>query len=143
MNGTTIELWTDGSQFKGKTSWAYRIMRNEILIKNDAQLFSCNHVIEAEMMAIIQGLKNIPESINNSPIVVKSDNKTIIDHMRTHRYFRNCNKIDPQIVAEFLSISRKYNIRWVHIYSHSGTINNNRVDSATRKVILKGGQINE
>lgn len=112
-------------------------MRNEILIKNDAQLFSCNHVIEAEMMAIIQGLKNIPESINSSPIVVKSDSKTIIDHMRTHRYLRNCNKIDPLIVAELLFISQKYNIRWVHVYSHSGMTNNNRVDSATRKVILK------
>jgi ribonuclease HI len=131
-----IELWVDGSRFRGKTSWAYRIVRNGVLLKKDAQVFYCKHVIEAEIMAIIQGLKNIPESINRNLIIIKTDNMVIVEHMSKGLCFCNSTKIRKSIIAELVFLSKKFNVRWSHVYSHAGIVDNNRVDSAARKAIL-------
>lgn len=134
---TVIELWTDGSCFKGKYAWAYMIIRNDILIKKDSGLCHCKNNAEAEIIAIINGLINIPESISMNTVSVKCDNKSIVFQMSRGLRFANSPNINKKLIKELGNLSDKYTVSWQHIYSHSGIKYNTKVDSMTRKVILQ------
>lgn len=124
-----IELWTDASGKNNKFGWAYAIHRNDILIDKKYGLCECKNIFEAEIIAVINGIKGMPSSIMEDVISICSDCRVLTDSMRQGKYHNS-------FMVELNELTKDLKVRWIHIPGHSGFSKNQRVDSLARKLVV-------
>lgn len=124
-----IELWTDASGKNNKYGWAYAIHRNDILIDKNYGLCDCENVFEAEIIAVINGIKNMPSSITEDIISICSDCRVLLEGMKREKYYNS-------LMLELKELTKNLKVRWIYIPGHSGISKNQRVDSLARKLIV-------
>ena len=129
----SIIIYTDGSAKGNPGRGGYGIVmlsgkhRKEV---SEGFLLTTNN--RMELLAVIVGLENIKKT--GSDIVVYSDSKYVVDAVEKGWLFNWQKKSfkgkkNPDLWARFLSVYKKYSVRFVWVKGHNNNVENERCDS--------------
>ena len=127
-----LNIYTDGSQRDGKTSCAFYI--SEFKVKHSFRLSDNTPVYTAELVAILEALRWLEDSLPNR-VVIFSDSKSAIQAIDSHE------SLVPVVtdIKYYLYLFHNYGlevvIAWVP--SHVGIYGNEVVDSLARSALGK------
>lgn len=138
------QLWTDGSCYLDKGSWAFAIVNAETdtLITSRAEAFSPATNNRAELLAVINGLKELPK---DASLEVVCDSAYIINCFKAKWYvkWRKNNWYgasgpvkNKDLWEELLALNESFEkpIKWTHVRGHVGHVWNELCDRECTRV---------
>lgn len=150
-----IELYTDGSCLEnpgGKGSYAYIVVKDDIEIDRNTEVFRSSTNNRMEMVACIEGLKSLLDK-PSCKISVKSDSKYLIDGinswiwkwMKNGWKTRNGNVLNKDLWLSILELVKEFkDIGFYHVNGHAGIKWNELCDElAYQSLFNKDISINE
>jgi len=151
-NGSIIslphyKLYTDGSSFQLEGSWGYAIILDERLVREDARYFEEATNNRAELLAVINGLKQFKkdskvEVISDSAYIVNCFLQKWYEKWRKNGWYASSGPVKNKgLWIELLTLVAEFRIpiTWTHIRGHNGDKWNEYVDKLCGTVRLQKG----
>lgn len=129
MPNDTWELYTDGSANNTDRvgAWAWVLVRDGHLVDECWQAVSPITSNAAEMMAIWQGLRALPDGITE--LTVLSDSRVALGWVTVKT---RCNLKAMRVLRDAANkeiLKRHMRVTWKHVYGHAGNEWNHRADT--------------
>lgn len=129
-----LEIYTDGSFKEGRGSWAYVLVRNGEILRENSALVRKTSSNRMEFQGAIEALKALPE---NSKAVVYSDSLILVDIMnkkitqyREGEWRKEKGQPIPNVdlIQELDRLNTLHQIQWRWVRGHAGVKFNERCD---------------
>ena len=115
-----IVVFTDGGCKYRLGSWAFIVVRNGRILREDCGLVRKTSSNEMEIHAVIQALISFSKSSN---ITVFTDSRILIGIMNGKQ-----RGAWPEATEQLKGLSAKHNLKWKWVRAHSGNPFNERCD---------------
>lgn len=131
---STLEIYTDGSFKEGRGAWAYVLVQNGEMVREDSASLRKTSSNRMEFQAAIEALKVLPE---NSKAIVYTDSQILVDIMnnkisqwRAMDWVKSKGQPIPNVdlVQELDEYNQKHCIQWQWVRGHAGIKYNERCD---------------
>jgi ribonuclease HI len=119
----SFEIYTDGSFKKGRGSWAYVIVQDGQVLREDSGSERKTSSNFMEFQAAIEALSSLPHGFDGS---LFSDSRILIDAMTLPRPQRPLAFAEQFAALDELCQCRT--ISWLWVKAHAGNIYNERCD---------------
>ncbi|MFM6927168.1 MAG: ribonuclease H [Bdellovibrio sp.] len=129
-----FEIYTDGSFKEGRGAWAYVLVLDGDLIREDSAWLRKTSSNRMEFQAAIEALKALPEK---SKAVVYTDSKILVDIMtnkisqwRAGDWVKSKGQPIPNVdlIKELDQYNQRHFIKWQWVRGHAGIKYNERCD---------------
>jgi len=131
---STLEIYTDGSFKEGRGAWAYVLVQNGEMVREDSASLRKTSSNRMEFQAAIEALKVLPEK---SKAIVYTDSQILVDIMnnkisqwRAMDWVKSKGQPIPNVdlVQELDQYNQKHCIQWQWVRGHAGIKYNERCD---------------
>jgi ribonuclease HI len=137
FRGVSFEVYTDGSFKNGWGSWAYVIVRQKRVVRENSGRASKTNSLRMELRAAIEALGSLREAQNlgsgasfsrsRDSVSLFSDSRTLVDAMQAGKEVSE-SRPNADLLNALLQLSREFRVEWRWVRAHSGQIYNERCD---------------
>ena len=137
FRGVPFEVYTDGSFKNGCGSWAYVIVRQKRVVRENSGRASKTNSLRMELRGAIEALGSLREAQNlgsaasfsrsRDSVALFSDSRTLVDAMQSGKEVSE-SRPNADLLNALLQLSREFRVEWRWVRAHSGQIYNERCD---------------
>jgi ribonuclease HI len=128
------EVYTDGGFKKGRGSWAYVIVHNDRVLKDDSGMVKRTTCNRMEFQAAIEALQFLPIG---ATATIYSDSRILVDTMtlwlpdwKQNGWLKKRGQDIPSVdqIKTLDQLNQERSISWKWIRAHAGIFHNERCD---------------